>query len=126
MSDFGPDRLVRELVLLGYQVETVNAGGSTFVVFPEFEVPAGQFIGRIIALGLQATPDYPNSVAAAIHVKATPQLLPDGSVPNVRNVQPSVLGAEWRYWSKNFNWHAENEKTARRFMSKINTIFENA
>ncbi|HZQ20453.1 MAG TPA: E2/UBC family protein [Terriglobales bacterium] len=128
MSEYGPDRLLKELEDLGYRVEKVTASdGNIFVVFPEFEVPAGQFIDRVIGLGLQAAPDYPNSVASAIHVNAKPQLYESSSnIPNVRNVQASALGPDWRYWSKNFNWNAESSKTARRYMTKINTIFEYA
>jgi hypothetical protein len=127
MSDFGPDRLIREFEGLGYRVEKVTASnGNIFVVFPEFEVLAGQFIDRVIGLGLQTTPDYPNSVSAAIHVKAAPQLYECCNIANVRNVTASALGGDWRYWCKNFNWHLESDKTARRYMAKINTIFEHA
>jgi hypothetical protein len=127
MNDYGVERLLRELVGIGHPAEKVTApGGNIFVVILRYEVPAGQFIGRIIDLGLQATPDFPNSVAAAIHVRAAPQLYECCNISNVRNVQASELGPEWRYWSKNFNWHLEQHKTARRYMAKVTTIFENA
>ncbi len=128
MSDYGPERLLAELIKLGYHVEKVTGSdGGIFVVLPSFEVPAGKFAGQIIGLGLYGTPDYPNSVHSSIHVKASPQLYePTQNVPNVRNVQASALGSEWRYWSKNFNWPNETEKTARRLMARITTIFEHA
>jgi hypothetical protein len=58
-------------------------------------------------------------------VRAEPQLyeLTD-SIPNVRNIQPSALGGEWRYWSKNFGW--TDERSARRLMSQVNTVFHDA
>lgn len=128
MNKFGADRLIEELVKLGYFVKMATGNdGGTYVVLPEFEIPAGKFAGRVIELGLLAAADFPNSVHSAIHVKADPQLYePTQNVPNVRNVQASPLGPEWRYWSKNFNWNAESEKTARRLMAKINSIFEHA
>ncbi len=122
---YGPDRLVAELELLGYTVETRIPNGAVFAVLPGYEVAIGQFAGRIIDLGIQATPDFPRSVHAAIHVQADPHLYEIHSVPNVRTVMASQLGSDWRYWSHNFGWAGE-ERTARRPMSQINTIFERA
>src|SRR5688500_11075099 len=122
---FGIERLMMELRELGYTVERAVAGdGTEFAVIRDYFVELGRFAGRTIGLGLQGTADYPRTVPAAIHVRDEPQLLPDGSVPNVRNVQPSALGAEWRYWSHNFNW--TGERHARRLMSQINRIFKDA
>jgi len=128
MSQFGADKLIAELTELKYKPEKMKgADGNTYVVFSEYEIVAGKFIGKIIALGLLEAVDYPNSVHSSIHVKAMPQLYETtDSVPNVRNIQNSGIGSEWRYWSKNFNWAAESRKDARRLMAKINTIFEHA
>lgn len=123
---FGPPRLCADLSALGLTVVTIPAAdGSIFVVTRDFEVSCGRFIGRVIDLGVQATPDFPRTVASAIHVKATPQLYDYGdTVPGTRNIARSALGLDWRYWSHNFGWNGE--KTARRLMSQINTIFANA
>jgi hypothetical protein len=84
----------------------------------------GRFKDRTIDLGIQATNDFPRTVAASIHVRANPQLLEKSdTVPNVRNIIDSPLGAEWRYWSHNFGW--QGEKSARRLMNQIKGIFEN-
>lgn len=122
----GPDRLIDDLKALGFEVQRIVAKDeSIFAVIPQFEVTLGQFKGRIIDLGIQATPDFPKTVSAAVHVRADPQLFePKDNVHNVRNITASVLGNEWRYWSKNFNWNGE--RSARRLVSKINAIFENA
>jgi hypothetical protein len=123
---YGPARLIEELKGLGYEVQEVTSpNGEKFAVVALFRVPGGRFADRVIDLGIQATPDFPRTVASAIHVRATPQLYDTGdSVPNVRNIQPSVLGSEWRYWSHNFGW--QGERSARRLMSQINGIFFNA
>jgi len=123
---YGLPRLIEELSALGYQVQEVTAsGGEKFAVISPFVVPGGRFAGRTIDLGLQGTADFPRTVASAIHVCAAPQLYDTGdSLPNVRNIQPSVLGAEWRYWSHNFGW--QGERSARRLLSQINGIFLNA
>jgi len=123
---YGPARLVDDLRALGYAAEEVQAAdGTRFAVIRGFVVPCGRFVERAIDLGVQATADFPRSVASAIHVLANPQLFDCGdTVPNVRNITASALGAEWRYWSHNFGW--QGEKSARRLMSQINRIFANA
>lgn len=123
---YGPSRLIADLTVLGHKVEEVRlADGTTFAILREFEVSCGRFAGRVIDLGLQATPDFPRSVAAAIHVRATPQLFDTSdTVPNVRNITASALGPAWRYWSRNFGW--QGEQSARRLMSQVNGIFANA
>ncbi len=123
---YGVARLVEDLRGLGYKVREVTApGGEKFAVISPFTVPVGRFADRVIELGVQATADFPRTVASAIHVRAAPQLYDTGdSVQNVRNIQASALGPEWRYWSHNFGW--QGERSARRLMSQINGIFLNA
>jgi len=123
---YGAERLLFDLKELGYDAELiVGHDGNKFGVIRKYEVEIGRFMGRVIDLGIMATQDYPRSVAAAIHVKAEPQLFEkEDTIPNVRNIIDSGLGADWRYWSKNFNW--EVERTTRRLLSQINTIFKDA
>ncbi len=124
---FGPDRLIAELSALGYVVERVAVGAEVFAVIRDYEVLVGIFAGRVIDLGLQCTADFPRSVHSAIHVRAEPQLLEKSdTIPNVRNIIDSPLGSDWRYWSNNFGWSGNDERSARRLMSQINTIFERA
>ena len=123
---YGIERLLADLRDLGYEVQEVTApNGQKFVVVASFPVPAGRFAERVIELGLQGTPDFPRTVASAIHVRADPQLYDyRDTVPNVRNITQSVLGPDWRYWSHNFGW--QGERSARRLMSQVNGIFLNA
>lgn len=123
---YGAERLHTDLKELGYDVElSTGNDGNRFVVIRRYEVELGRFAGRVIDLGIMATQDYPRSAASAIHVNAEPQLFEKtDSIPNVRNIQDSALGADWRYWSKNFSW--EGERTTRRLISQINTIFKDA
>ena len=123
---YGPARLLAELQSMGYDVSHVRAGDLDFVIIREYEVQFGRFAGRVIDLGLPAPPDYPRSVGASIHVRAEPQLLEYGNVPNVRNIIQSPLGPEWRYWSHNFNWAGERERSAARLLAQINSIFDRA
>lgn len=127
MNDmYGPNRLRRDLEALGFKVtEIPGSDGQTYEVMLGFEIQSGQFAGRIIDLGIQALPNYPQGVPAAIQVRAKPHLfdLAD-TLSGIRNIKESPLGSDWRYWSKNFAW--ECEKTTRRLISQINKIFEDA
>ena len=122
--NYGPQKLISGLAELGFEAQLVEAGDNRFAVFP-YDVPIGRFAGRSIKVGVLATPDFPRTVASAIHVNANPQLLEKSdSVSDVRNIQDSPLGAEWRYWSHNFQW--TEERSTRRLISQINGIFKNA
>ena len=123
---FGPDRLRGDLAAIGFHAERVSAhDGTPFVVIGGFEVPCGRFVDRVIDLGLQATADYPLTIASAIHVRSDPHLLDiSDTVPGRRNIVESALGPEWRYWSHNLGW--SEPKTGRRLISKVNKVFEDA
>jgi hypothetical protein len=123
---YGPPRLAADLREIGYEPEEVHApDGTPFIILKGHTVPCGRFAGRVIDLAIQGTPDYPRTVASAIHVRAHPQLLDFGDTqPGVRNITSSALGPAWRYWSQNFNWRGD--RGARRLMSQINRVFENA
>jgi hypothetical protein len=125
VSDFGLQRLVDDLHALGHaSVDTMtDAGGIVYAIIRGFVVPAGGFAGRQVDLGIPAPPGFPNAFGSALHVRAIPQL-PVESVPNVRNVNASPLGPEWRYWSHNFS--AGGVGTTRRLMSQINRILSDA
>ena len=127
VSNYGPQRLVSELSSLGYTPELTNDGGSNpFTVIRGYEVQLGRFAGRVIDLALPMTADFPISVGASIHVRANPQLIEKGSIPDVRNIIDSTLGSEWCYWSRNFNWSQQTQKTARRLMAQIAGVFKDA
>lgn len=122
---YGPEQFIADLQALGHRVEPAKGkNGEDFVILPEYEICAGIFLGRIIDLGLQCSADFPRSVHSAIHIRATPQLYEKVHIPNVRNVTDSALGGEWRYWSHNFGWNNNGERSARTLMFQINSIFD--
>lgn len=123
---YGAARLVADLNELGHTAELVTSPrGNAFAAIRGYVVELGRFAGRSIDLGLQATADFPKRVSSALHVRATPHLFEKSdTVPNVRNIIDSELGGDWRYWSHNFGW--SGEKSARRLMSQINRIFNDA
>jgi len=123
---YGPTRLLNDLSELGYQIQSVTVGKTTYIIIPGFEIIFGKFKGRVIDLGIPSTPDFPRTPPSSIHVRATPQLFEKSdSIPNVRNITDSQLGPEWRYWSHNLQWN-NHEKSTRRLMNQIKGIFANA
>lgn len=119
----GIDRLVHDLRDLGYQDVRVvqDTSGLPYAVMDNFEIPAGTFVGRVIDLAIPAQADYPRSLPASMHLKATPtHLVPMGSTGR-RNTLASNLGPQWQYWSYRFNPRPSNP-TAE-LMSQINGIF---
>lgn len=126
---YGPSRLLEEFRREGYGSAVLQQAndGQMFLLLEEFSVPVGRFAGRVIALALPATPDFPRSVGAAIHVRAMPHLLQFENVPNIRNIQASVLGEGWQYWSHQIpGWSQERERPGRRLMQHVCTIFDRA
>ena len=121
---YGLPRLLGELCDIGVNaVELAAPDGTKFAFMSPFVVEAGRFADRTIDLAVQATPDFPITVASAIHVRAKPQLYVIGDNGNgARNITNSILGPEWAYWSNNFGWGG-GERSARRLLSQINGIF---
>ena len=123
---YGAERLLSDMLELGFDAEILaDSGGNKYIVIRKYEIEIGRFANRIIDLGIMATPDFPRSAPSSIHIKANPQLLEKAdTIPNVRNIIDSSLGLDWRYWSHNFNW--TEERSTRRLISQINTIFKDA
>ena len=123
---YGPERLISELRELGYAPALVTGGDTQFALLAEYTISAGRFAGRVVELGIPAPANYPMAVGASIHVRSVPHLVEFGNVPNVRNVIASALGDGWQYWSINFGWPGERERSTARLLSQINAVFERA
>jgi len=118
----GTERIVHDLSVMGYvEVEVREAAGIKYAILSGFDIPAGSFAGRVIDLAIPVPNDYPRTVGASIHIKASPHLVPLGNIPGLRNVVESGLGGDWQYWSYSFILPAENPTIE--LLSKINEIF---
>ena len=118
----GIARLLEDLSLQGFEnVTQMDMSGISYAVIPKFLIPAGSNADRVISLAIPAPADYPRSVGASMHVKTDPHLFPFGNVPNVRNVIVSPLGAEWQYWSYQFQSRSVNPSF--QLITQINEIF---
>lgn len=120
-------QLEADLRAQGFTTEAATAGGQTFVLLRDFTVSSGRFEGKIIDLGLEVQPSYPQHLAAALHVKAEPKLLPPGPQPNGYNILEgySALGPDWQYWSFNFTdaWRGGQGAS---LSAIINRVMDNA
>lgn len=120
----GPQELVDGLRELGCDARLLTAEGHTFAVIDGYEVLCGRFQNRIIDLGFLAPTNYPDSIGAAMHVRATPQLFETHDTQKrVRNILQSQLGPDWRYWSRNFG---PGPHKPSRLLAKVNAVFRDA
>jgi hypothetical protein len=119
----GVSRLVHDLQESGYPNAYPAKGSDNmdYAVIPGYQIPAGSFAGRVIDLAIPAPTDFPRSLGASIHIKATPQLAEKGQIVNLRNVTDSSLGIEWRYWS--FRFHVRPSNPTDELLTQINEIF---
>ena len=126
VSFFGGERLMKELSDDGYNVSLVGSP-QNFVVIKEYEIESGKFQGRVVNLAFSTTPNYPQSIHPSIHVESNPLLFDSkDNQAQVRNIQPSLLGGNWRYWSINANWSTHNKQDASRLLSIVAGVFDNA
>lgn len=124
---FGINKLIDDLRALEYlDVEHIqDSSGNSFALLRNFEVSVGKFAGRIVELAIPAPADYGRLVGSAIHLRSDPHLLEKSdSVPNVKNITDSSLGADWRYWSHRFEFYPED--TTKYLMLQINGVFKHA
>lgn len=122
---FGAARMLADLRALGYEAGLASASGLEYAVLHGYEVASGRFAGRLVDLALPVPPDFPRSAGASVQVRSDPVLLDyHDTVPGVRNIIQSPLGAEWRYWSHNFNWQPGGERSAARLLYQVNGIFD--
>jgi hypothetical protein len=120
-------QLEADLKAQGFTTEVITVGGQPFVLLRDFTVSSGRFEGKIIDLALEVQPSYPQHLAAALHVKAEPKLLPPGRQPNGYNVLEgnSPLGPDWQYWSFNFTDAWRGGRGAS-LSAIINQVMDNA
>ena len=121
--DYGLNRLLADLKDLDYEnlSTKVDSEGKNYVVISNYKVILGIFEGKIIDLAIPAPDDFPRSIGACIHVKASPILFEKGNVPPIRNIQDSKLGEDWQYWS--FTFRAVPENPTKDLMEQINGVF---
>jgi hypothetical protein len=112
---------IAELKAMGFEV---TEGPDNFVVFP-YTVQIGRFIEKKISLALEINGDAPLNPPAGPHV--SPRLLPQNpnADPHPRGGvhESTKLGADWQYWSRPFAGWKDGERTARRYMAHITTLF---
>ena len=124
---YGPERLQVDLKALGFETETIRIDNNiVYILISKFQIQSGRFAGRIVDIGFQATPDYPQSVSSAMHVRSQPHLFDCENIAGVRNIIQSALGEAWRYWSLAFSSNWDSSIGTRRLVSLVNEVFNRA
>ena len=120
--DMTKARFIEELVALGYKPTEKTIADRTFLVLP-YSVATGKFVGQDLQLALEVPPGFPSIPPGGPHI--SPELLPltSGGVHPSGGIHGSPLGNGWQYWSRPFQGWNEGDRTAKRYMSHINTLF---
>ncbi len=122
---YGPARLLSELLELGYTADTIRIGDIDFVIIRKYQIEVGPFRG---SRDRSWAASYPLISRERLGRRSRfAQIRSSSSIrafPNVMNIIQSPLGNDWRYWSHNFNWSGECNRSAARLLYKINAIFD--
>lgn len=111
----GPDLFLEEIRALGYEPETREVDGQRFAVM-DYVIPVGTRIEEEILLGLDTPPDWPETPPHGPHVS------PPFDHPEGAN-HTSVLGGDWRHWSRPPADWAATQKSARAYFRHLQTLF---
>lgn len=115
------DEFIAQLRALGFDVRQEKEPLYSFA----YTVPSGRFAGQQVRIALQLAGDVHFNPPPGPHV--SPRLLPQKPTAGVHpndGVHESPLGPDWQYWSRPFpNW-TKTDRSARAYMSHINTLFD--
>lgn len=106
------DEFEQHLVSTGYAVESVSAGGSSYIIIKAVPISAGSHAGKTCDVGILRSTDNPWVPQAAVHVQ--PHLVEMGKASS----QASPLGSDWQYLSRRF----DKVPTPKAFLAHILTV----
>lgn len=103
----------------GWKYDTVPGDGNkTIYKIAGYIIPNGKYAGMVVDLGLPVPPDYPLAAPYGIHVKS------DQKFENNKNVNPSLLGPEWQFWSRQLNNWSQGRRNAQYYMDHVDRWLE--
>jgi len=106
---------------MGLPYDTVARDTVTIYRIEEYEIPHGRYAGKAVAIGIPVPQDFPNTAPYGLHVKSNGVF--DEPIPAGDN--PSPLGSEWKFWSRNVNdWNDPASRTCRHFLDHANRWLE--
>ena len=126
--------MLEDLRALGLKPEgPFQSGNSQWVILPDYEIPAGRFVGTKIRLAVPVPADYPATPPGGLHV--SPDIVPaqDMGARNIHDRQSETekLPGKWQYWSRPYpktrgnegetKWRADAQST-RRLQSHWNAV----
>ena len=91
---------------------TVEAGKVIFCM-DSYRIQSGRRAGGTVGVGLPIPVDFPDTAPYGVHVKKDHGF--KGSIPNEN---PSPLGSDWSFWSRQANWEA-GRRTAQYYMDQV-------
>jgi len=106
------DDFEQHLATAGYQVESADASGSSYLIIRNVAIAAGSHAGKTCSVGILRSTANPWVPQAAVHVM--PQLVAMGTAAS----QASPLGPEWQYLSRRY----DRVPNAKAFLAHVLTV----
>jgi hypothetical protein len=108
-----------ELKLRALSYRPSSLGPNTILILDGYPIERGPYAGRELALGIVLPGDYPSTAPNGIHTKKSHEIS-----ARVQNPQGSELGNDWIRWSRvTRNWSPGN-RSARLFLSQVDSWLE--
>ena len=92
-----------------------SSAESDKVIFcvDSYRIRSGRHAGRTVGVGLPIPADFPETAPYGVHVRKD-----HGLGESIPNENPSPLGPDWSFWSRQANWEAER-RTPQYYMDQV-------
>lgn len=97
--------------------ERETAKGTMFLV--EHCIPFGKYSRRTVSIGMLIPIDFPNIPPYGLHVKKNHNF-----DETIKNRNPSDLGDEWEFWSRETRWDNPERRTPQYYWDQVNRWLE--
>ena len=98
--------------------EKRNVEGKYFYIF-DHVIPNGKYTGRVAVIALPIPTDFPVTPPYGFHVKMN-----HGFIDNIPNVNSSLLGSGWQFWSREVNNWDTDHRSAQYYFDHVNRWLE--
>lgn len=103
----------------GFKFEQKEVDGKIMFIIPDYKIPFGKYSDKIVQIGIPIPKDFPNSGPYGLHIKKD-----HGFEESIPRQNPSPLGSEWEFWSREIKWDNPAYRTAQYYFDHINRWLE--
>ena len=105
---------------LSFETREVNSGTTVFIIH-NYKVPHGKHSGKMVHIGLPIPHDFPQVKPYGFHIRKD-----HGFGGDVPATNPSDIGEEWEFWSREVDWDDDEYKTPQYYFDQVNRWLEGA